>query len=254
MFAIDRSRFYADFPGRTGLVLTAARRAALEHLLTAFEADAGFSMVRELAYVLATIRWETAHTFLPIEERRAHPQRQAQLYRRQSEYWGFHGRGYVQITWDRNYRRAGRELAGRSYDVDGSRVRVTPELFVERPELVMHPAISYDIGSSGMRKGWFTGKKLSDYIREGTVPDYVSARRIINGLDHAADIAAYAEQFELLLRGAEAAAPARRAGRRAQAPRKAKSKSKSKSRTTGSAAAKRKPVRGRPAARPRARP
>jgi len=84
------------------------------------------------------------------------------------------------------------------------------------------------------------------------VPDYVSARRIINGLDHAADIAAYAEQFELLLRGAEAAAPARRAGRRAQAPRKAKSKSKS--RTTGSAAAKRKPVRGRQAARPRARP
>lgn len=226
MFAFDRQRFFADFPGRTGLVLTESRRAALDQLLTCFESDAAFTMVRELAYVLATIRWETGHTFLPIEERRAHPQRQAQLYRRQSDYWGFHGRGYVQITWDRNYKRACRELEGRTYDVDGTPLRVAGHVLAERPELVMHPAISYDIASSGMRKGWFTGKKLSDYIREGSVPDYVSARRIINGLDHAADIAGYAEQFELLLRSAEATAPAaRRAGRkRPTAVRRARGK------------------------------
>ena len=33
----------------------------------------------------------------------------------------------------------------------------------------------------GMRDGWFTGKKLSDYINNDEV-DFYNARRIVNGL------------------------------------------------------------------------
>jgi|APFre7841882724_1041349.scaffolds.fasta_scaffold00249_7 putative chitinase len=214
MFAFDRNRFFGDFTARTRLPLTPMRQAALEHLLDCFVGDASFTMLRQLAYVLATIRWETAHTFLPVEERRASPERQPALHRRQSQYWGFHGRGYVQLTWQANYLRAGRELAGREYDVGGRTVQVTPTLFVEEPALVKDPRISYDIAALGMRKGWFTGRKLGDYVREGAAPDYVNARRVINGLDCAQDIAALADQFELLLRGAAVEAPALRRARR----------------------------------------
>ena len=50
----------------------------------------------------------------------------------------------------------------------------------------------------GMREGWFTTKKLSDYIKNGKA-DYVGARRIINGTDEARKIAGYAEIFEKAL-------------------------------------------------------
>jgi hypothetical protein len=227
MFAFSRQRFFDDFEARTRLPLTAARRAALEHLLSCVERDAGLTMLREIAYMLATIRWETAHTFLPVEERRCSAQRQPDLHRRQSEYWGFHGRGYVQITWERNYRRAAKELEGCEYRVGDAPLRIAPAVFVEQPALVMDPAISYDIASRGMRNGWFTGKKLGDYIREEAAPDYVSARRVINGLDHAQDIAAYADQFELLLRGAAETPAVRRAARRKAHAKRARGKPKS---------------------------
>jgi hypothetical protein len=218
MFAFDRNRFFGDFTARTRLPLTPARREALEHLLGCFERDPGWTMLRELAYVLATIRWETAHTFLPVEERRASAERQPSLHRRQSQYWGFHGRGYVQITWEANYLRAGRELAGREYEVDGRSVQVAPTLFTAEPALVKDPDIGYDIAAIGMRKGWFTGRKLGDYVREGAAPDYVNARRVINGTDCAQEIAVLADQFELLLRGAQVAdAGPRRARRKAGA-------------------------------------
>jgi hypothetical protein len=67
------------------------------------------------------------------------------------------------------------------------------------PDLAMEPRIAYAAMSAGMLEGWFTGRKLSDYIRPGRV-DYVNARRIINGTDKAAEIAGYARDFESSLR------------------------------------------------------
>lgn len=43
-------------------------------------------------------------------------------------------------------------------------------------------------------EGWFTGKSIPDYIRAGYV-DYVGARRVVNGTDKAAQIAAIAQIF-----------------------------------------------------------
>jgi hypothetical protein len=56
-----------------------------------------------------------------------------------------------------------------------------------------------------MREGWFTGRRLGDYLRPGRVPDYIGARRVINGQDRAALIAQYARQFERALTQARVA-------------------------------------------------
>ena len=57
-------------------------------------------------------------------------------------------------------------------------------------ERALEPEIAAAIAIRGMKEGWFTGKKLSDY------DNYVSMRRIINGKDKAYEIAEYAKVFE----------------------------------------------------------
>ena len=46
----------------------------------------------------------------------------------------------------------------------------------------------------GMIKGMFTGKKLADYFND-TRTDWVNARRIVNGVDKAVEIANIAKMF-----------------------------------------------------------
>lgn len=48
----------------------------------------------------------------------------------------------------------------------------------------------------GCCEGWFTGKKLSDYLPG----DYVNARRVVNGTDRSVKIAEYAKTFETAIR------------------------------------------------------
>jgi hypothetical protein len=228
MFAFDRARFFADFAARTRVALTPARRDSLDFLLGRLEQDAGFTMLRELAYVLATIHWETGTTFAPIRERRASAEKNPRLHALQQRYWpsGYFGRGYVQLTWDYNYRNAGQKLAGERFRVNGGDVTVTPTTFLQQPDYLLDPAISYRIASRGMREGWFTGKRLSQFIADGAPPDFHNARKIINGLDRAAEIAALANSYELMLRGAltsgvAAAAPVAPVGGAASLPRSA---------------------------------
>jgi hypothetical protein len=99
----------------------------------------------------------------------------------------YFGRGYVQLTWWENYASAGYRL-GRGFD------------FVFDPELVKQPQIAYQIMSEGMRLGvgFANGKKFSDYF-SGQNRDYFNARRMVNIVDHAADIAKVAEKFEAVL-------------------------------------------------------
>jgi putative chitinase len=203
MYTFDRQVVLADVTTRLGMKLTPQRTSGLGYLLDRLEADPALVMIRQAAYVLATIRWETGATFQPIAEQRAVPS-DTQKYNLQNRYWatGFYGRGYVQITWEDNYRLAGARLAGQTFILDGSPVTVAAETFVQHPDYIMHPEVAYQVCSRGMKEGWFTGKKLDDYIKQGTPPDYVNARRIVNGQDHAQDIANYATQFELLLRAA----------------------------------------------------
>ncbi len=50
-----------------------------------------------------------------------------------------------------------------------------------------------------MVDGWFTGKKLSQFIKDGQTPDYENARTIINGHDKAQNIADIARRFDEVL-------------------------------------------------------
>lgn len=54
--------------------------------------------------VAATVAVETGD-FTPKRERRASAERQPALYEAQNRYWpsGYYGRGFVQMTWERNY-------------------------------------------------------------------------------------------------------------------------------------------------------
>jgi hypothetical protein len=96
------------------------------------------------------------------------------------------GRGYVQLTWDFNYKSVGESIG------------LGDQLYFH-PERALDPVIAYKIMSHGMRNGTFTGKRLSDYISD-TSADYYNARRIINGLDKAELIRGYAKSLEQLLR------------------------------------------------------
>ena len=46
-----------------------------------------------------------------------------------------------------------------------------------------------------MKEGWFTGKKLSNYITLQK-SDFLNARRIVNGMDKAKEIEALAKQYD----------------------------------------------------------
>lgn len=128
----------------------------------------------ELAYVLATTYHETAHTMKPVREYGG------ETYLKSKKYYPYVGMGYVQLTWDYNYKKASSKLG-----VD----------FMKNPRLLLEPKYAVKILLVGMKEGWFTGKKLSDYITLQK-SDYLNARRIINGVDRAKDISDLAVVYE----------------------------------------------------------
>lgn len=138
------------------------------------------SDTRKVAYMMATVEWETARTFRPIKE----------YGRGKGRKYGAidatgkapYGRGYVQLTWRENYVTADKKL--------GLRGALAADY-----DLALQDHIARRILLDGMREGWFTGRKLSDYINAYKC-DYVGARRIINGTDKAREIALMAEKWE----------------------------------------------------------
>tara|TARA_R110000744_G_scaffold361412_2_gene469165 strand:- start:217 stop:801 length:585 start_codon:yes stop_codon:yes gene_type:complete len=136
----------------------------------------------QAAYVLATAFWETNRTMKPVKE--AYWVNNAETWRKNNlRYWPWYGRGYVQLTWEANYIKAGKSL-GLDLTTD--------------PDVVMEPGISAKILVRGSKQGWFTGKRLDHYI---TIKrsDFRGARRIINGTDKAADIAEIAKAYDKAL-------------------------------------------------------
>ena len=96
-------------------------------------------------------------------------------------YFPYYGRGYVQLTWKKNYLKAGKELG-------------YGESLANKPDKVMETGISAKILVLGSKEGWFTGKRLGDYINDNQT-DYLNARRVINGRDKQYEIAAWANKY-----------------------------------------------------------
>lgn len=143
------------------------------------------------SYMLATTAWETAYTMQPIDEKGGDAYftrlydisgtrpKLAQQYGNVLRGDGikFHGRGDIQLTWHDNYKAAGDYLG-----ID----------LVGNPALALDPLNAVKIMWFGMKTGMFTGHKLAEYLGNGKL-DWVNARRIINGTDHANEIAAIAK-------------------------------------------------------------
>ena len=163
----------------SGLFGTSLSQRQVDGLNTLLDAIKGLPRSHQ-AYLLATAYHETARTMQPIAEYgkgKGRPYGKPGIYG-QAQY----GRGYVQLTWDANYQKADERLGLRG-------------ALLENFDLAMRPDIAAKILVRGGQEGWFTGKKLSDYLPG----DYVGARRIVNGTDKAEMIAGYARAFEAAL-------------------------------------------------------
>jgi len=130
---------------------------------------------RCLAYILATTYHETAMTMQPIKEYGG------QTYLKSKPYYPWFGRGYVQLTWEENYRKMDAKLGLRG-------------ALIQNPDLALDPEVAKKVIITGMYDGDFTGKRLGQFFTE-SITDWYNARTIVNGHDRAGDIAGYGEKF-----------------------------------------------------------
>lgn len=171
-----------------------------------------------LASALAQVKRETGGQFQPVKETQFTDDvpTDEQVIRRldaayaagklpwvSTRYWrdGWFGRGLVQLTHEFNYsgkiRQAVMDQFGSGFDIHA------------KPAWLLDPDISVFVAIKGMLEGWFTGKGLEDYIDQLDEADpldkleYIEARRVVNGKDHAKEIAEDALKFERALRLAE---------------------------------------------------
>lgn len=206
MSKVDRAKFFpAVRMNPFARKLNQSQVDGMNAILDAWDATE-FDDLRWLAYMLGTAYHETATTMQPIHEYGSHEYFE-RMYGPQgkrpdtAKKMGntkpgdgakYCGRGYVQLTWQQNYKKAGELLK-----VD----------LVNDPDLAMHPDIAAKIMFCGMTDAEvvfedvhddqnfsFTGKTLEDYFNDKT-EDWVNARRIINGTDHAQMIAETAKDF-----------------------------------------------------------
>lgn len=197
-FVFNRKKFFDGYRERFG-PLTQELVDALEYLLGRIEADTRFGTTetdrRMLSYCLGTFKWETSHTFEPIDEiggdayfnKRYGPNTQAGKNvgnTQPGDGARFHGRGYVQLTGRANYNKA-KKLTG----VD----------LIADPDRAKERELAYQIAIQGMLDGWFTGRKLSQYFKPDGTANYEGARAIINGTDQATRIADIGRRFSEIL-------------------------------------------------------
>ena len=195
--------------------LLSNNRAGLKSILTTAKQDKDIQSVAEFAYMLATVKHETASTFRAIEEYgkgagRAYGKEVTVInpLTKKSVNNKYYGRGYVQLTWGYNYQRLDHYLGYGSYpnrfktkvaDYNKGYTISSPAKSVYlNPEQALKSDIAYKCMIWGMQGGHFTGAKVSRFIKSSSV-DYYNARKVINGLDKAHVIAGYAEDFEILL-------------------------------------------------------
>lgn len=149
-------------------------------ILAVWEYQAGgtpMEDVRWLAYMLATVYHETATKMWPTTEYGS------EEYLRGKDYYPYIGRGFVQLTWEENYRNASAALS-----------LIDDRDLVDHPEIALDSLISSRVMFRGMAEGWFTSRKLGQYFND-TKNDPINARQIINGNDDDELIAGYYDQF-----------------------------------------------------------
>lgn len=166
-----------------------------EAIFNEWEHDPTLTDMRQLAYMLATAYHETAYTMQPVKERgkelyfieryfKNEKVRKQLMNLSAQDAVNFCGKGHVQLTGRRNY-----ELFEKRLNIPLSK----------NSDLALVMVHSITIMFEGMQHGLYTGKKLKDYFNGPELCDWKNARRIINGLDCADDIAMYAKKFLMAL-------------------------------------------------------
>ena len=198
--------------------LSCEDKEGLEYILTTAKSDKDVTRITELAYMLATTKHETAHTFRAICEfgkgsgrsygkditvTHTNAAKKSTTYKNK-----YYGRGYVQLTWGYNYQRVDEKLGNGTYPNKnktkaseynkGFTISNTTKSIYLNPDKALDKENAYVAMVYGMQKGIFTGKKITNYVSNEKV-DYFNARRVINGTDKAQAIADYAETLEILL-------------------------------------------------------
>jgi len=147
--------------------LTQSQVDGMNAILFAWEARPPSRDLRWLAYMLATTFHETGRAMTPIAE---DGKGEGMEYGEPDPHTGqiYYGRGYVQLTWADNYKRADDELY------------LENELSCyDHADNALRPLIAALIMFRGMGEGWFRGDKLADYFNTETDDPY-NARDIIN--------------------------------------------------------------------------
>ena len=218
---MDRAAFYASLRKRNsgvfGTSLSQTQVEGIEGILDAF-ADVGDGRDDTLAYALATAYHETARRMVPVREglaatdagarravndlaRRRGPSSAVAKYAKPQPPHGhvYYGRGHVQLTWKENYERS-------SPDAGAD--------LVAHPDKMLDPVLSARILILGLLDGRWNGHGhgLRHYLDRG---DVRQARRTVNILDKADQIAGYYRAF---LAAIEAAGGAPRPAPRATLP------------------------------------
>lgn len=200
---VDRASFFAAIrPVLFGGRLSKRQVEGLSAILDGWQARVGEGDRRQLAYVLATAFHETAATLQPVRETLAKTDAEAirrlerdfaagRLMTVTTPYWrpdadgrSWLGRGLVQLTHRRNY-----ETMSALVGCD----------LVAEPGLAMRMEVSVAVLIEGMRRGSFTGRRLDEFFAHNR-EDWHGARRIINGTDRAALVAAHGRAFARALR------------------------------------------------------
>lgn len=191
MITLDWTKVRAIFGGK----LTQEQVDGINIILETMDRDE-FKVVdkRHAAYILATSFWETGRTMEAVKEKTGE-----QYFFRMYDIKGsrpqvakrlgntipgdgikFAGRGQVQLTGRTNYTNMGKYL---KLDL------------VNKPDLLLDTKISARVLVYGLLNGSFTGVSIKKYLTS-TKTDYVNARRVVNGVDKAEEIANIAKSFE----------------------------------------------------------
>lgn len=186
---LDKAKFYQTLRSRLG-PLSASQVSGCDAILAAI---AGAPLSHQ-AYMLATAWHETGGTMQPVRE--AHWLSEA-WRKKNLRYWPYYGRGYVQITWLKNYQWLDAACAKAGMTKAGD--------ILANLDLAMRPDIAAFALRKGMEEGRYDahGKRMADRLPvKGTATreQYINARYLVNIQDKADLIEDYAQAFERALR------------------------------------------------------
>jgi len=229
MLKFDRAKFYAGFREFED-ELTQQQVNGVNFILDSMEKDPFLKKIEHAAYMFATVKPETAHTYQPIHEYGGYKYF-VKRYGSQTKVGRglgndtpeegaiYAGRGDVQLTGEDNYEKA--EAALRKYYPEivkefEQRTGKKFDLTVgDQPndagdaDNASDPAIAYAIMSFGMHTGMFTGRSLKSHTTAAGFDAY-NARDIINAdkKKNGRMIEGYYNKFLAILRASKISAAA----------------------------------------------